>query len=79
MAKTLDNLKINELIELKQATDMLCDIYAKELTTYAEMQSDRMFQNISSIEMNKIQTHKKYSDLSEKIKGKIEEKVNEYC
>lgn len=79
MAKSIDNLKIGELIELKQATDMLCDMYAKELTTYAEMQSDRMFQNISAVEMIKIQNHKKYSELNEKIKNKIEEKINEFC
>lgn len=79
MAKSLDNLKLGQLIELHNAVELLCQNYAKELTTYAEMQSDRMFQNVSIIEKNKIETHRKYSELNEKIKNKIEERVNEYC
>ena len=47
MAKSLDTLKLGQLIELHNAVEMLCQKYAKELTTYAEMTKDSSFNNIT--------------------------------
>ena len=38
----------NELFELKNITESACEDYAKNLTTYATMNSDPMFQSMST-------------------------------
>lgn len=39
---------LTELLELKTATEAVCDDYAKKLTNYATMSADPMFQKMDS-------------------------------
>lgn len=76
--KKLSELKLNELIELKSAVDLLVDKYAKELTTYAEINKDMSFTKMSLTEKTNYDNFNKNKKLSSKIQNKIEEIISFY-
>lgn len=78
MSKSIDKLTLSELIELKNASDLISEEYAKELTNYAAMNNDAYFKNISEIDKIKYEKRLKSKDLSTKIQKRIEKIVEEY-
>lgn len=78
MSKSIDNLKITELIELKTVSDFISEEYAKELTTYAETFKDPYFSNIPNDLKEKYDKRLKSKKLSEKIRNKMEKIIEEY-
>ena len=56
MSKSLDNLTLTQLIELKSCADMIRDFYSENLTNYAIMNSDQKFEHMPP---NVAEQHKK--------------------
>lgn len=78
MSKSIDNLKLSSLLELKQAVDLIVDTYGNDLTTYAQMYGDTDFSKMSNDVKRKYSERMKAKALSEKIRNRIETMVSEY-
>lgn len=78
MSKSLDKLSLTELMELKNASDLISEEYAKELTDYAVMNNDSYFKKLSVTDKIKYEKRLKSKELSNKIKQKIEKRIEEY-
>ena len=66
---------LNELFELKNITECACEDYAKNLTTYATMNSDPMFQSMSTDTQKMYNQRGKLVKMLNVIKQIIEEKL----
>lgn len=78
MSKSIDNLNLNELIELKTACDLISNSYANELTDYATMHQDPYFRKIDTQTKIKYDKRIKSKNLSLKIENRIEKLISEY-
>ena len=66
---------LNELFELKNIAESACEDYAKNLTTYATMNSDPMFQSMSTDTQKMYNQRGKLVKMLNVIKQIIEEKL----
>ena len=66
---------LNELFELKNITESACEDYAKNLTTYDTMNSDPMFQSMSTDTQKMYNQRGKLVKMLNVIKQIIEEKL----
>lgn len=76
--KKIEEMKLSELMELKTASDMISEDYAKELITYAEVNKDPYMQFLSKEDKIKYDKRIKTQKLSNKIKQRIETIISEY-
>lgn len=78
MSKSIDNLNLTQLLELKTAADLIVDYYSEMLTDYASINADPTFQKIPERIRKQYEKRSKAKDLSCTLREKIEEVINEY-
>jgi len=78
MGKSINDLTLAQLIELKTCADMITNYYAECLTDYAAIYSDAHLQNMSPEIREKYDKRQKSKRLSMKIQNEIEEILEEY-
>lgn len=74
-AKSIEQMKLPELCELKSVVSVIIDKYQTELTSYAIMNNDNSFQKASLIERQKFDRMNEFISLKTKINEKIEDYV----
>jgi len=78
MSKSIDNLKLSTLLELKQGVDIILETYGNELSNYATMYGDIKFENMSAETRMKYNERLKAKNLEDKIINQIEKIISEY-
>ena len=78
MSKSIDNLKLSTLLELKQAVDLILEQYGEELSNYATMYGDIKFEKMSNETKQKYHKRLQAKNLYDKIMTKIENIITEY-
>lgn len=76
----IENLKkksLNELVDLKNATEAVCEDYANLLTSYATMSADPAFQRMPPGTKMAYDRRGKFVKLLNRIKSIIEDKLME--
>ena len=76
----IENLKkksLNELVDLKNATESVCEDYANLLTSYATMSADPAFQRMPPGTKMAYDRRGKFVKLLNRIKSIIEDKLME--
>jgi hypothetical protein len=76
----IENLKkksLNELVDLRNATESVCEDYANLLTSYATMSADPAFQRMPSGTKMAYNRRGKFVKLLNRIKSIIEDKLME--
>lgn len=71
----LKSKTLTELLELRTATETICEDYAKRLTDYATMYADPQFQRMPARTQELYKRREKFVEFLEKIKSIIEEKI----
>ena len=69
---------LTQLLELKSATESVCEDYAKELTDYATMNGDLQFKNMPANTQVLYEKRLKFLELLNTLKSIIEEKLMNY-
>lgn len=78
MSKSLGNLTLAQLIELKNCADMVSAYYAECLTDYATIASDATLKNMTPDVAEKYLRRRKSQKLSMQILNEIEQIISEY-
>ena len=76
----IENLKkksLNELVDLKNAVESVCEDYANLLTSYATMSADPAFQRMPPGTKMAYEKRGKFVELLNTVKSIIEEKLME--
>lgn len=78
MSKSLDNLTLAQLLELKSGADAVSDFYAEQLTDYAVMNDDAKLVHMPTNVRLQHEKRRKAKQLSLILLDKIEEQISEY-
>ena len=79
MSKSIDNLKLSELLELKTATDLIGERYACQLIKCnANVISDQLYKELNASEREIYNKRIKINELSNKISNQIDFIVTQY-
>lgn len=78
MSKSIDNLNLTQMLELKTAADLIVDYYSEMLTDYASINADPTFQRIPERVRQQYEKRSKAKELSCILREKIEDIISEY-